>query len=655
MIRKSDYPLENLKSPSDNHPLIFPIFDKKRNSYHSKGFWRTIEGFYPVYNEQPKRVSNSEKKTSTTLKLFTALQKENGLADAVGNYLNKGLDIESMVNPNELITRTDYLPEDKSKLFYTNVHVAGSLKMNLVFKKTILRDYYFVYGTVAMRNGKYFLERENLLFLEGVYSLFTNQFHFILKPKKYLFYRMPDYLDKELLNQTVFNGDAGAELAYHSYVDHYIEELQEMGMDYDSYSYYSSAYHSQQDSVNFEKSKRESCVFKGLGIGKANIHDQKLKNFVESFETNDFNEILEWSLSGIVTGINCNHTLMFSQTFHDNSEFTHEVKIFLRISTLLSIFLIFGMLRQIKSTATRSAAQRISILFVGFTFTLSFLFFSGSLIFLFNFYSVFSISLALSFMSFLYLTCSIQYVLYIWKSHYPNHYENVVRASVFFFFWGFLMTVLFGGYYLSHVYPHLLRYILFIGFSFIVPQIISNFVYNTRKSVDLVYLTSLVVFFSFLVLYFGTRPENFLEFKTNYTYCFLILSYMYIQYGIFLAQNLIDPRLNILSTHLFGFMLPPKYNYHRPIPESMLEEGECKCVICMSEIEIPENDTTSDALLVEVNNNSTLTNRKKKAENYSSKDFMVTPCNHVFHTVCLEKWKEYKLECPLCKKDLPMN
>ena len=150
---------------------------------------------------------------------------------------------------------------------------------------------------------------------------------------------------------------------------------------------------------------------------------------------------------------------------------------------------------------------------------------------------------------------------------------------------------------------------------------------------------------------------------------------MTVQVIVILIQHFIDPRLTILTTHILGYMLPPKYNYHRPIPISILEEGECKCVICMSEIEVPhsKSDNEEDVemedapLLSRRSHHVTLEESEKQSPSpstpgtkwelgsYSSPDIMVTPCNHVFHTACLERWKEYKLECPLCKKELPIG
>ena len=42
----------------------------------------------------------------------------------------------------------------------------------------------------------------------------------------------------------------------------------------------------------------------------------------------------------------------------------------------------------------------------------------------------------------------------------------------------------------------------------------------------------------------------------------------------------------------------------------------------------------------------------KRPLHSEGKPYMLTPCNHVFHSECLEKWLEYKKECPNCRKSM---
>jgi hypothetical protein len=32
-----------------------------------------------------------------------------------------------------------------------------------------------------------------------------------------------------------------------------------------------------------------------------------------------------------------------------------------------------------------------------------------------------------------------------------------------------------------------------------------------------------------------------------------------------------------------------------------------------------------------------------------NKEYMLTPCKHAFHSVCLKKWIDVRKECPTCR------
>lgn len=37
-----------------------------------------------------------------------------------------------------------------------------------------------------------------------------------------------------------------------------------------------------------------------------------------------------------------------------------------------------------------------------------------------------------------------------------------------------------------------------------------------------------------------------------------------------------------------------------------------------------------------------------------NKEFMLTPCGHPYHSVCLKKWIDIRRECPTCRAVIPL-
>jgi hypothetical protein len=81
--------------------------------------------------------------------------------------------------------------------------------------------------------------------------------------------------------------------------------------------------------------------------------------------------------------------------------------------------------------------------------------------------------------------------------------------------------------------------------------------------------------------------------------------------------------------------LPPKYDYHRP---AMLPKDRGACSPC----DIETGDGAQECVICMC-----------PVETQPCQARMVTPCNHFFHTPCLERWMNVKMECPTCRRVLP--
>jgi hypothetical protein len=67
------------------------------------------------------------------------------------------------------------------------------------------------------------------------------------------------------------------------------------------------------------------------------------------------------------------------------------------------------------------------------------------------------------------------------------------------------------------------------------------------------------------------------------------------------------------------------------------------CAICMQVLEVPVVGAGEDAS----------TSAGGVAGMLARRLYMVTPCRHVFHSNCLEGWMRFRLQCPICRENLP--
>ena len=142
----------------------------------------------------------------------------------------------------------------------------------------------------------------------------------------------------------------------------------------------------------------------------------------------------------------------------------------------------------------------------------------------------------------------------------------------------------------------------------LIPQIIFNYFIPLRNIKNTIYM--------FLVMYirFYEISYYFLHFQ-NKSISLIIFAFILIffQSLIFIIQSLLHSVLYVKKREkTIGFR-----NCNKTI------ETPTDCPICLCEI------------------------------NPHSYDYMITPCNHVFHVDCLTRWMNVNMTCPMCRSNLP--
>ncbi|KAF1849317.1 uncharacterized protein K460DRAFT_279457 [Cucurbitaria berberidis CBS 394.84] len=224
--------------------------------------------------------------------------------------------------------------------------------------------------------------------------------------------------------------------------------------------------------------------------------------------------------------------------------------------------------------------------------------------------------------------------------------------------------------------------ISFLYLSFWVPQIYRNVMRNCRKALRWDYIAGTSIVRLAPVAYFYLKEDNVLFSKTDWTEFAVLIGWVWVQIVALASQEVLGPRFLVKE----GWA-PPAYDYHPILREdeegatmplnintststdspstaaldtssSSAEEstkafGESKskgkrvfdCSICAQDIEVPVIPAGADESSVAGMGSTSMILQRRQ--------YMVTPCRHVFHTGCLEGWLRYRLQCPNCRESLP--
>ncbi|XVF66807.1 hypothetical protein PTKIN_Ptkin10aG0067400 [Pterospermum kingtungense] len=289
--------------------------------------------------------------------------------------------------------------------------------------------------------------------------------------------------------------------------------------------------------------------------------------------------------------------------------------------TFVSFLQVLLLIRQMEQSNTQSGAAKVSILMIGqqaiMDAYLCLLHLTAGILV----ESLFNAFATAAFFKFVVFSIfEMRYLLAIWKASRPmNNGEGweIMRRELSVLYSRFY-GILLGGILVMYEFHNFLRPILLLLYSFWIPQIITNVIRDPRKPLHPHYILGMTITRLAIPLYIFGCPHNFMRIEPDKSWCVCLGVFMGLQASILLLQHYLGSRWFIPRQ-----ILPEKYSYYRRLDPDRNHSTDC--VICMTAIDLTQR----------------------------SSDCMVTPCDHFFHSGCLQRWMDIKMECPTCRRSLP--
>ena len=219
-------------------------------------------------------------------------------------------------------------------------------------------------------------------------------------------------------------------------------------------------------------------------------------------------------------------------------------------------------------------------------------------------------------------------------------------------------------------------------YSFWIPQIVQNVITEAKHPLHTHFIYGMSISRCVVPIYMFAVKDNFLkevypDSPTNYFMVELLVLWISLQTAVLIAQGKYGARFMIPAR-----FLPPKFNYHRKVPPSMIPEDEeqnlekdrapslgpltsdtsdtCKTTGTRNRLKggrsKPEPLTTTmttEAIVPPPSNTLDCVICCNAINHHNHKGYMLAPCDHIFHKDCLIQWMDVKMECPVCRTELP--
>jgi len=350
------------------------------------------------------------------------------------------------------------------------------------------------------------------------------------------------------------------------------------------------------------------------------------------------------------------------------------------------------LLRQLLHTQAQSAASNVSLLCIGWQTVLDAILCIGHIFLCLVMQNLFTAFASVAFFKLLiFCVIEMKYMAIIIQARNNSNNTGQTHAELrrqitllHLRFYGALMLAIVSFWYIGQ--SHRTLYVLLL-YSFWVPQIVMNVITESRKPMHPYYIYGMSFTRVVAPIYTFAVESNFLkevnpEFPTDIKMCQLLVLWIGVQTAILVLQGKYGTRFMIPQR-----FLPPKFDYSRPIPPSLLPRPTPVSNSnngSPSELELgpllngdaspsrergtrnrrgggnrvrlgSRSDEATGTMSTETNETPTLdcVICYNEIDVNDRKGYMLAPCDHIFHRQCLEQWMEVKMECPICRKQLP--
>jgi hypothetical protein len=401
-------------------------------------------------------------------------------------------------------------------------------------------------------------------------------------------------------------------------------------------------------------------------------------------------QALVMAMSGSIHSPNCDFTSSLNVTaIRTDWEHTTGKAInysFYMMLTCLTQIVV--LLRQLLHTQHQSTATRVSLLCIGWQTVLDALLCLGHIYLSLAMQPLFTAFASVAFFKLL-IFCVIEMkymAIIIQARNNANGGQSTTEllrrqvAMLHLRFYVALCGAFLAFFYAGQQYRTLYMLALY---SFWIPQIVHNVITEAKKPLHNYYIYGMSTTRCVAPLYMFAVKNNFLkevypDSPTNYFMVEMLILWIGIQTAVLVAQGKYGARFMIPAR-----FLPPKFDYHRAVPASLLpDESDSDSDRSQSPPRLKTTKTpTAEPRTTTIKSTGTR-NRLKSGrspttttmtaesvtpptpaldcviccngiDHHNCKGYMLAPCLHIFHKDCLIQWMDVKLECPICRTELP--